>query len=376
MAAPNSSSKRKRESIETASSMAIEAKMCSAAPDVALEVDVMILDYEAWAVTDALMKSYGVNEGESWHILLSSYDSFLRVFRSRYPTYKGDKALQARLLLLQFSALFVHRFSPAITTPTRTDLNTLREANITRAKRWIGREQRIPSINYEDVLDNGWPLTEDVLMRNRMNVLAMTPLGDEEAVSASDHYGTANSVCLLDILPRFIQAVALIHAMESKQTTATTLLLLAEFMLQACLEQYRFYGAHGLDSVDEAFAWGAMDEGQRDGGEHEEDVAKLFTNSADAQWLEIRAKAIERLLQPLQNGNSAHIRQSTSSMADHFETLANATPMLSFERLIMTYLVDLCEAIMIPRLKQIENGRILGVTKAQSDLILRDAELG
>ncbi|KAJ8607566.1 hypothetical protein MRB53_040197 [Persea americana] len=366
--APN---KRKRcSSIVTKEHVTAVAKSKQADPVTALEVDIMILEYQAYDTTQILLEtSYGAEQKLTTYMQqsLEATNAFISVFKYRHPALKHDETLRARLLLLQFCALFCSRLIPTTSSLSESRLQSLREANVIRAKRWIGSEERIPSYKFDDVdLDDIWPLSQERLEANKMIVMAGTRMSEEEAVDAASFYGGSDCTCLLDILPLFIQTCTAIHNARKKPATQETLQLISDFMLHSCLEQYLIYGAHGFDAIDEAFAWGIPGEEQAD-GYGIQDPSRLFANvTKECSWPQIRDNALAILLRP---------QQPTASIASHFHQLAKARPMLAFEADLKIYLMELCIALQPPVLVQVEQGYLAGMEKTQSDELLRKCGL-
>ena len=94
-------------------------------------------------------------------------------------------------------------------TPNKSALQALRVVNQTRARQWIGSEDRIPSGAYDiSAFEADLPLQLDGLERNRAYVLRMIGAPEEDEAYEDAFYGTSFSLSLLDLLPMFMKVVA------------------------------------------------------------------------------------------------------------------------------------------------------------------------
>ncbi|WPG98056.1 Hypothetical protein R9X50_00084100 [Acrodontium crateriforme] len=355
----------------------------TAAEETALEVDHMILDYITYQATDACLASREavgrIQENQAKHNgkatanvyqnlslanNLAMADSFVAIFKSRHPAYAWDEELGFRIRLLQFTALFTQRLTRNPSTPSKPALKHLRETNQTRTMEWIRTASRIPSIPFnQKALDTVLPLSLTELERNRAQTLhALQAPAEEEAEPA--FYGTASSISLLDLLPLFMRVSADLHGLLDRQPTRFWLDLAADFMLQACLEQYLVRGSDGTDAVDNAFAWGEKmpstrskeredddyeDEDEDDDDEDEESTHHMFkTPTEPGLWKQIKHSRLEALL-------------STSPSKDyrlHLENLARQKPIATFEAGILEYLNAVRKSVPAPVLIQREMGKL------------------
>jgi hypothetical protein len=167
-----------------------------------LEVDHMIFDYLLHqAITTYLRNAYKSSTAEV-DLALVQVEEFLALFNTRHSNYTFDPELRFRQLLLQLISLLTQRFVPHNATPPPTSLSALRARNSTRAQNWIGTASRLPTAPYNlTAFDEVLPLDEETVLLNRKNFLRTLKLPDDH--SATDFYGSPESVSLLDLLPLF-----------------------------------------------------------------------------------------------------------------------------------------------------------------------------
>ena len=356
-----------------------------AQPDTTLEVDHMILDYTAYQTINACFDSRNLERqsGSSKSLAsnLAISDSFLSIFKARHSTYTPDPGLRLRTILLKLTTLLTQRLTRNPTTPSRSTLQELRRANQERARHWIGRRERIPSSSFntssfeEDLL-----ISQQELDRNRAHVLHELGVPAEDEDYEDAFYGTSSCVSLLDVLPIFMQVSAARNAMNGSNLTERWMQLAAEFMLQACLEQYLVFGVQGLDAVDEAFAWGYNEsaDDDRDSGQDVRAIAKTKTTDINEMfededyavevegWSEIKMSYLGDLLQ----------LEGEGEIIAHLETMAAKYPIAIFESTLLQFLEALSKSITEPVLVQLEKGKLDGMTEQQTQHFLADCGVG
>ncbi|KAK3677262.1 hypothetical protein LTR78_002800 [Recurvomyces mirabilis] len=385
----------KRVKLDTTATTALETR--EVVEETSLEVDIMVLDYLAYQATTACLASRIPSKQQPTHPLslhhnLTLTNNLLSHVRARHPTYTFDPDLRFRLMLLQFTTLFTQRLTSNRSTPSQTTLEQLRLANQTRARAWIGTVDRIPSSTHSTTLydiSTSFPTTDD-LDRNRAHVLHSLSLPAEGETYEDAHYGTEASLSLLDILPSFMRTSAARCAMSESFLTEISMQMLAEFCLQASLEQYLVFGAEGTDAVDEAFAWGYQesspsggDDGSAEEEEHEDEIIDMFTDGRYETevegWAEIKTAHISQLFPS--NITSAAPRNaftgagSSAELTTILETAATKYPITDFETNILSYLEAMAQSIPEPVLVQLERGQLDGMSKAETQEFIQSCGL-
>ncbi|KAK5172863.1 uncharacterized protein LTR77_002983 [Saxophila tyrrhenica] len=354
--------------------------------DTSLEVDHMILDYVAYQTIQACLASRDpTRQSGSSQALASNLamaDSFMSIFRTRHPTYKPDAELRLRSMLLKFITLFTQRLTRNPTTPPREDLRALRTSNQQRAREWIGSADRMPSaILSSDAFDKDLPIAEQSLERNRAHVLSKLDIPPEDDHYEDAFYGTSDCVSLIDLCPLFMRLSAARNAMNGSNLTELWMELACELMLQACLEHYLVFGAHGTDAIDEAFAWGyktAEDDSQTSANNvdassvNHDEVNAMFEDDEfemEAEgWAEIKMSYLRRL-QP----DRAVPEKDTAALLG---MVATQHPVEAFEKRLLTYLSALSESMVKPVLVQLENGQLDGMTQQETKDFLATCNIG
>lgn len=366
--------------------------------DTALEVDLLILDYVAYQTTSAALAGQHVNADDAIYECslgrnLAMINSFLQIFKAKYPSYEADVELRFRLLLLRFATLFTQRLTRNNTTPTKTALQVLRTENHNRARHWIASEDRIPSGSYNvSTLDTKLPLSLDCLERNRAYVLRVLNQPEEDEGYDDAFYGTSSSVSLLDLLPMFMKVVAARNAISASKISKHLMRTAGKFMLQSCIEQYLVRGDSGSDAIDEAFAWGlrpagrvhdAMEIATGDGpngqyddatDELEDEVDAMFADEEEDPsvevhgWAETKAGFLKQLLLPLESLPQASLQQK-------LESLAQSHPIADFNADIRGFLTALLASMPEPVLLQLEKGCLDGYTAESTRDFIRDCGL-
>lgn len=370
----------------------------------------MILDYLLHHAINTCLASRDehspVGDAEVERVLLQA-DEFLTLFKRRYGRYNFDAEMQFRQQLLQLVTLFTQRFTQNSTTPSQQSLEALRERNQARARQWIGTAARVPSAHFDTTAyDTELPLPVEDLESTRSRVLATLDIPPEDDLYDDAFYGTRASVTLLDLLPMFMTVSAQCNALYSSNMKEPLMQLAATWMLQASLEQYCVCGASGTDAIDEAFAWGYKPRSESDhrsspgrqradgrnthaleaaphhgatnralqGAEHHrlpeamQQINKLFENDGSEVdgWQEIRDATIEELF--------------TAHRAGHLPAqLMRKAEIHSYGRAeegFMEYLRALAQCIPTPVLVQLENGRIDGMSKEETEDFVKGCGLG
>lgn len=346
----------------------------SAQPETSLEVDVMVLDYIAFHATTACLQSRKPAEDVPSTALrrrLQLVDSFVPIFKARHTQYKADAELRLRLLLLKMSSLFTQRLTLNPTTPDRSALHALRNANRQRAEAWLaGAGARRPAGH----IFGAFTLPPGRLERNRAQVLHQLGVPAEDEDYEDAFYGTTASVSLLDLLPLFVELSAVSSSIHGSSLTARWMHLACEFMLQACLEQYLVCGATDADALNEAFAWGYADEtgGAKTGRVPE--INELFEDDEYAQevdgWSALKAEYVQELV-----GDGAPSPESAtgeSNVCGHLERVSAQHPKDEFEASVLKFLEALSASIAQPVLVQLEEGQLEGMSQEETREFLKE----
>lgn len=360
--------------------------------DTSLEVDHMVLDYTAHQTIMACLASKLADGPISAAISLSGSlvmsNAFLSIFKARHSAYQPDPELRLRILLLKLTTLFTQRLTSNPTTPSGSALHALRSNNQERARIWIENADRMPSAPFDtSLLDNDLPISDHELERNRAHVLHVLDVPAEDENYEDAFYGTSSCLALLDIMPLFMQVSAARNAMSNSNLNERWMQMACEFMMQACLEQYLVFGAHGSDAIDEAFSWGYKDHGHDsskvDGddtllSDRSSEVNDMFEDEFEAteveSWAETKTSYLDLLL-PTDlvddESNSTPCGPGRWSIRDeniavHFETLAAKYPVHSFEQSVLDFLEALSSSLPQPMLTQIENGKLDGMSEHET----------
>jgi hypothetical protein len=337
----------------------------SAREDVALEVDHIILDYTAGqAIKACLASRNNHSSATSLSACLSMVNSFLPIFKARHPSYTADPELKFRIKLLKLVTLFTQRFTRNPATPQEAALDALRESNKKRALEWIQRTEDVPSSRLSvEIFDDFFPRPSQELESNRSHVLQELDIPAEDRDSEEPFYGTSSCIPLLDILPLFMEVSASRNAMNASNLSEEGMHMAAEFMLQACLEQYLIVGAEGSDAIDMAFSWGySSNTGNEEQAETE--MNDMFEDEEYAKevvgWSEIKMSYLEALLPP------DHGDANVSTNEFFLEKVAAKFPIDKFESSILEYLEALSKSISEPVLLQLESGKLDGMTEQET----------
>jgi hypothetical protein len=381
----------------------------------ALEVDHMILDYLSHGATNAVLASRMSRNTKPPGLghKLAMVDAFLEMFKARHPSYAPDPELRFRLLLTKFATLYCYRLGRTTAVPSQHALRNMRDANTARAMQWIQHADRMPSSKCDvSAFDPG--LASDHI-NTEANVglprIDATPKSTTEAqriTATKAHqqaylearraytlkvlkypaegdayedafYGTPECPSLLDLLPTYMAVIAARNELNNSNLSTGLMELAAQFMLQACLEQYLVCGATGSDAIDEAFAWGHKPPQSTNG--HNPDSAstssvnsagppnetdRMFQDEDDhsqeiADWNEIKASHIAEL---------AH--SDAGTLRQHLEEVADGYPIDVFEETILQLLAGLAASLPTPVLSQLEAGTLEGMSSAETQSFLQE----
>jgi len=311
-------------------------------------------------------------------------------------------------LLLKFATLFCCRFDRATAVPSHHALRGLRDNNTARAMEWIQNADRMPSSKYdlsgfesEPSSDHGnvnvtksrhnetrYKTTTNArqhtyLESRRAYTLKVLKCPAEDEAYEDAFYGTPACLSLLDLLPSFMAVIAARNELNNSNLSTGLMELAAQFMLQACLEQYLACGATGCDAIDEAFAWGYKPTHPTKGHKKSElnalndDGSVEPVNEMDSMfqdednhsqeipdWHEIKACHIAELA----HGDSATLRQ-------HLEDLAYGYPIVDFEETVLQLLAGLAASLPEPVLSQLERGNLDGMSSAETQKFLQECGL-
>jgi hypothetical protein len=353
----------------------------TADPSTDLEVDHMILDYLSHQATHDILAS---RKSGKFHAALQhklvTIDAFLEMFKAKHPSYKPDPELRFRLMLLKFSTLFCHRFVRSAILPSRQMLRRLKEENTSRALDWIRDSNRLPSGDRDmSRWENGLPFAQQDLQYHCARSLEAVKLMPKGQRLGDVHYGTSESLALLDILPLFMRVIAARSELANSNLKLGLMDLAARFMLQACLEQYLMFGDRGSDAIDEAFAWGYKhpqgadgpgDPGSVDSQGVEDETIGMFQAEDGIQeeipdWKDLKAKYIA-LVADVPPGGLQH----------HLERLAKDQPVAKFESTVLQLLAELAASLPLPVLAQLERGTLDGMGSKETQAFLRSCGLG
>ena len=386
---------------------------------VALEVDHMILDFLSHQATKAVLASRMSSNMRSPSLenQLAMFDAFLEMFKAKHPSYVPDAELRFRLLLLKFATLYCSRFDRATAVPSRHALHGLRENNTARAMTWIQNADRIPSGKYDlsgfesgpssdqgDIEANislqqpdnvgSWrneprhKTTADARQREylesrRAYTLKVLKRPAEDKTSQDAFYGTSECISLLDLLPSFMGVIAARNELNNSNLSTCLMELAAQFMLQACLEQYLAFGATGCDAIDEAFAWGFKPTHPAKGHKKADSTALNGDDSADSP------NETERMFQVEDNHSqeipdwhdikASHLAElahnDSETLREHLEDVAFGYPIADFEETVLQLLAGLAVSSPEPVFSQLEKGNLDGMSSEETQEFLQDCGL-
>lgn len=361
---------------------------------ISLEVDIMILDYLAWRTIDSCLASRQSTSNQKTAEVNESIvttDAFLTLFKARHHSDSSlDSELRFRLQLLQLVTLTTTRYTHNAGTPAPGSLARLRRRNQLRAQAWIHEPTRLPSLVFNaPCLESELPLSQDDLTSNRAQMLYVLGLTAENDGSPSidrptpPFYGSVHSISLLDLLPLFMHTSASRNALTGSNPEDLWLEMAAEFMLQACLEQYLIWGSYGTDPIDEAFAWGYAPSTDAAGSPiyvefrdtiYEQEVNAMFEdNQYEAQiegWSDIKQYYLCKLASVFSDTVELSRPAHSSDVQARLEKLSASVPFQIFERNLLVFYEAMASSIPEPTLVQFERGQLVGMTKAETTQFL------
>lgn len=344
--------------------------------ETSLEVDHMILDYLTYQAIETcfahkhLPTHVEVDKASPVDHALLQVDDFFHLFKSRYPRYIPDNELRLRQALLQLVTLITQRLSRNSSTPSKSALEAIRSKNQRRACEWIGDAIHSPTAGHDTIalFDAELPVPQEELELSRAHFLDTLNAPAEDEMYEDAFYGVKGCVSLLDLLPLFMRVSAICHGMWDSGLTPQWMQLAADWMLQACLEQYLVFGATGSDVMDEAFAWGYKEwEGDGQNGEeqrtgHNDDPFQTEYDQGKAEeWEQIRNHALATLISVKGGELIPHLLQISF---DH--------PIADVDRSITRFLRSLAKAIPEPVLAQLERGKLDGMSEQETQKFMRD----
>lgn len=353
----------------------------SAQSETSLEVDIMILDFLAFQATTACLNSRKPEDNRAPRSSLELVESFTNIFKARHAQYWPDAELRLRLLLLKMATLFTQRFTLNPTTPDRRSLEKLRSINRQRAEVWMeASSKRTPSqpphskTSLEHV-----ELSIDQLERNRAHVLHDLGMPAEDEDYEDAFYGTAQSLALLDLLPLFVELSAASSSIHGSALTPRWMHLACDFMLQACLEQYLVRGAVGSDVLDQAFAWGYLEDSQDDEltakAQRGAEVNEMFEDDDYATevegWQTLKLEYVRELVDVPDRGSDGEL-----DVVSQLESTAVRHPIAAFEASILKFLDALSVSISQPVLTQLEKGQLDGMSEDETKAFLVHCGVG
>ena len=169
------------------------------------------------------------------------------MFHALHPKYPGNTNFEFRLRLLKFIILFTTRSTITLATPSKEDLQSLRNRHHHHAAASPLYNSFIESLS---TLDISAPQS---IAKSLSNSYDDTPT----KLSANEN-GMPNVLTLLDTIPFFMALSAAQIMLQARDTRITEvwMKLAAGYMAHATIEQYLQYGAEGDWVFRQAFAWG------------------------------------------------------------------------------------------------------------------------
>jgi len=317
------------------------------------DVEKMIMDYFAYEGNKAVLEDHDYHRRSSKRIsfvetgkteaAMENIKSFASIFNQHFPGEKLDSKASFRVKLLQLNILFSHRAYPGFPVDAAVSLETLKTSHSRRRSHFVQSRASCP-------LSRTW--------------LGQLPVG----IEYRSHYVELlrqNNINieppLLKLLPLFCKLSAYRGALESNSSSITKnwMNLAGQFMMQACLEILLVHGTSDADLLREAFSWSWKSDGN---------VDEVFANQGEremAEWERIRT-AWAGVLTP----GSKQV-----PLAHHLIQVAAAYPVHTLESDLTNFLQTLHDAGSLPRLLQVEDGQIDGLTAAQSIQLLKRARV-
>ncbi|OQO01655.1 hypothetical protein B0A48_12692 [Cryoendolithus antarcticus] len=353
-------------------------RLPSRSPDaeVSLDVDILILDYVTYQATTVLLTEAKSTSDDGKDSIYADHNlemtnSFLVIFKAKYPGYQVDDELDFRVLLLKFVTLYVRRLTRNASSPTPDALKALRVQNQQRAVAWIGSAERAPTHGRNvESFDQDLPRPLEDLERDRADILNSLNAPAEDEAYEDAFYGTSGSLALLDLLPLFMELSAMRNRISESTLTLQWMELAGSFILQACLEMYCIRGASGSDAIDEAFAWGFRSNTSTATDDVRE-VDDMFESGDEAGEVQGWAEVKQRYLNELTTRSSDH----GISLVAHVEKLAAKHPVAALHRKLLHFLNALDASMSPPVLAQLETGTLEGFTREQTAEFIEDCGL-
>ncbi|KAF2857243.1 hypothetical protein K470DRAFT_273456 [Piedraia hortae CBS 480.64] len=320
---------------------------------VEIETDLLVLDYLVHHAILACLQSRNTPEVHTPSALgpaLSLASQAIGVFKSRHPRYKLHDEIQFRLALLQFVTLFTQRYTRNPSTPTRKEVQRLREKHAAKLIEW----RKLADLPLNPRGKASEPLESHQLVNNR--VQALRDLGCPQDL----FYGTKSCLSYLDLLPLFLQTNFLRWQMmgaEENQITETWIDLVGEYLIQACLEQAFVFGTDSFEKVvDMAFSLGCPTRRLADSCPSQMfwDAHNMHENQ---KWRDAKQ----------------HYRQMLNSQIDspyllpYLNRIAKDHSHSSFEAEILNYLHSMATSIGSPVLTQLEERHLLYLGMTQDE---------
>lgn len=223
--------------------------------------------------------------------------AFLPVFRNKHSTRRVPSELQFRLRLLKFTVLFSRRLTNSETSPSRENLEGLRATLKERTAAFRSRIDITSGFDLSCFIDE-LPLAPDVRRAYREQVLNAVA-GTSDTL---DTYGCPDSPSLLDTLHLFMALSAHYTMIQGSNVTSQWMLLAADYMVAAVLEQYLIYGACGPEPLLAAFAYGFDMGSKAEVGSDELAIMNMFWGGVDesevGEWKEIRDEHLAAVSTP------------------------------------------------------------------------------
>ena len=173
--------------------------------------------------------------------------------------YIFSEAFDFRLQLLEFATLFCRRLEPCSTTPSKQQLDEMRQVNTRRARSWLLRRAELSKTSPPSPILR-LTISNASLYTSRESILSELHKAGGQYNPAQSHYGESQCLSLSDLLPRFMQ---LSHtcAQSTGAVSEGWMRCAAQYMQQAALEAILCYGIGGRTGrtvIQECFAWGFL----------------------------------------------------------------------------------------------------------------------
>ena len=293
-----------------------------------------------------------------------------------------------RLRLLRFTTLFCRRLSACLTSLTSSSLADIRAKRRRRLK-IISLDQDISIILENEAFaafDESSPIPPNLIDRHRASV----PTASGIIADSSNYYGKSDSFSLLDALFSFMALSAAFTQLRNSQITRPWMLLTAQYMLAAVLEQFLAYGSAGREVIAEAFAYGFPNRpSKKDGLEVDEDellIKKMFWKGEDDEaendekggWRQIRNAHINIVCKSETNNVYPSefcdqlVPPEGTTLLEHLENVeAKDFPIHTLQLAVHDFLQHLLQAQPQPLLLQVEQWSIDRLSAEQTEALLQ-----